>query len=200
MKKLLMLATGCTIVFAVACREVNQELINTVENGSAELKQVIPAADSLAKRSAQLLEQLAAAPTGIRAIPEYNFAEIEFKARAINDRSLEAIKICTEHSHNLDSLIQGYEDGNLKEETLKGAFSGLNEKIKGMPNVISRMQPIMAEITENYARVLEKWEALPDTEKKKAASDAASMTGEPTSIQGANPKPTVTEFAPKPKN
>ena len=200
MKNFLLFAIGCTIVFAVACREVNKELITNVEAGSAELKQVIPGADSLAKQAARLLEQMNSAPVGIQVIPEYNFAELQFKARAISDRSLEAINICTNLSNELDSLLQGYQDGNIKEESLKAAIGGLSEKIKGMPVVIQNMQPIMAEISGSYAKVLEKWEALPDSEKKQAASNASSFSTQPLSVPPAGTQPAVTDFTTKPKN
>lgn len=197
MKNLLWPAIGCLIVFAVACRELNKELITTVEIGSSELQQVIPGADSLAKRAARLLEQMNNAPVGVQAIPEYKFSELQFKARAISDRSLEAIRICTEHSNTLDSLLQGYRDGNIKEEALKEGVAALDEKIKGMPNVVKRMEPIMAEITESYASALEKWEALPEEEKKKAVSNASSFSAQPANTPPAGVNSTSSEFAPK---
>lgn len=200
MKNIFLLTIGAALFLVTSCRQVNQELVGNMEAELVKMKQVMPDLDSFSQQSAALLKTMETAPMGFQNNPEYRLGELITKARAINDRSIVVKTMCQDVTTRLDSLIQGYSDGNITEDSVKTAFEAMGKTTSGLSKVKERMQPIMDEVSSKFAQSLDAWNALPESERNKSLKPG--VTGAPVGVSTGRPgsfDPTLKPISDKPR-
>jgi len=200
MKNIFLLTIGAALFLVASCRQVNQELVGNMEAELVKIKQVVPDLDSFSQQSATLLKTMETAPIGLQANPEYKFGDLITKARAINDRSVLVKTMCLDVTTRLDSLIQGYSDGNITEDSVKIAFDAISNTTSGLLKVKERMQPILDEVSSNFTQSMEAWNALPESERNKPLKPGVGM---PAGLSAGRPGligPALKPISGKPNN
>lgn len=200
MKNIFLLTIGAAFFLVASCRQVNQELVGNIEAELVKIKQVMPVLDSFSEQSATLLKTMETAPIGFQNNPEYRLGELITKARAVNEKSVVVKTMCQDLTTRLDSLIQGYSDGSITEDSVKTALDAMSRTTSGLTKVKERMQPIMDEVSSKFAQSLESWNALPESEQNKFLKPG--VTGAPVSVGTGRPgsfDPTRQPISDKPK-
>jgi division protein CdvB (Snf7/Vps24/ESCRT-III family) len=122
---------------------------------------------------------------GLQNNPEYRLGELITKARAINEKSAVVKTMCQDLTTRLDSLIQGYSDGDITEDSVKTAFEAMSNTTSGLSKVKERMQPVMDEVSSKFAQSMEAWNALPESERNKILKPGTA--GQPTGVSTGRP-------------
>ena len=167
MKNTIVLAAGLMLIFLAGCRRVNEELVGKMDAESAKVKQYVPEIDSMLNTSSRMLKEMETAPPMLKIRPDLKFGELYMRVRAISERSNAIKALCEETSAKLDSMIRAYSDGTIEEDSVKLAFEAMAPTFAGLAQVKSRMDPIIQETTNNYTKMMETWNAMPESERNR---------------------------------
>lgn len=167
MKKFWLLLMGSTLLLIGACKQVNQELVDNMETDLAAIKKNSPQLDTISLKITELTRRMEMAPGNLKMRPEYKFEELNSKILAMRVKCGNLTTMAREISIELDTLIQGYSNGSLKEEEVQTRYTPIAGALKGLPETLGAIQPVLEETAATFNKAMEEWQSLPESEREK---------------------------------
>lgn len=188
MKKVLLMPVLGALVLLVSCKQIDKELVSSIQADQAKIKEAIPSFQTNAALATSLVNRMDQAPVELKASQKLNFAELYSSAQAIVNKYQAIIQIYSDLNTKLDSLNNNYVDGDLTKEDVKAGRDAMAQELEVLPKVQDRVVPFMQKTIADYDQMLKDWDALPAADKVlrpttsgvSVASDAANTKMMPT--------------------
>lgn len=191
MKNMVFVLLGSVLFLAIACREVDKELVGKMENEITKIDQALPVVEEAAGRSAELLKQMDAVPNGLKYNPKFNFTPLHEMATAITMKYKTIAAMEHQAKQSLDSLVNEYSNGNIKKEDLVVEYEKIVASMESLAETPARMQPVLEELADKFKKLSAEYEALPESERKQLeqqilSTEAPGAAGPPPTPAKSN--------------
>lgn len=174
MKNTMLIAVTAALILTNACNRIDTELVGRVQATITKTQESKSALEGFNQNIANLADQVAKAPDGLKMTDAFGYPELKYKVQAFSQKFGAMAALQTDLSGKLETLLGEYTDGKIKKEEMVKEYEAVVAELDGVQQSADRMTPMFDQMSAEYAKMMATWQALPESEK------AAAITHQPS--------------------
>lgn len=165
MKNVLTLFSAVFTLLLASCGNVDQELVKNMQNDLTTFEGYAGSLEEAGKGVANLANALAGVPESVKTSPSPEFSEIVTRSAAMTEKITATQAEYNDLVSRLKTLIDDYSAGKIKKEEAQKEYETIQASLKGLPDLITRIQNMAEQMQANFARQSATWNAEQENSK-----------------------------------
>ena len=174
MKNTIFIAVTAALISMSACNRIDTELVGRVQATVNKTQEGKTKLEGINTNIANLAEQMAKAPDGLKLTAAYGYPDLNNKVKAFEQKFSAMSALQTDLSGKLETLLGDYTDGKIKKEEMVKEYEAVVTELDGIQQSVDRISPMFDQISAEYAKMMATWQALPEAERAAAVANQPS--------------------------
>ena len=153
MKNLFVLSVMTVLMLAVACGGVNKELLGKLQTDLTQLEGLAPAYEAMGVNINNLTTQLNAVPEGMKTETNPEYQNMLRLNNTMTQKYQATMAEQSDLTNKFRTLIGDYTAGKIKTEDALKEYETLSAGVKGMVELLDRMNKKIDNIQTEYAKM-----------------------------------------------
>ena len=159
MKNLFALSTLTILILAVACKNVDKEMVDKMEADLIKMEGLAPTFETLGASITNVTNQLNAAPDAMKTESDTAYQQMLDVSNALSQKCLATAAEQNDLTNKLKTLIADYSAGKIKTEDALKEYQMLSTAIQGISNLAVRMNERTEVLQADFAKMSANWNA-----------------------------------------
>lgn len=159
MKNLFSFCALSLLLLAVACKNVDKDLVGKMQNDLGTMEGLAPAFETLNKNIENFTGQLNAAPEAMKTESNTEYQNLVSMNTMIAQKLMATQAEYNDLLGRLKGLIADYSAGKIKTEDAQKEYEALSAAVQGYSTLVNQMTTVGDQLQADYAKMSATWNA-----------------------------------------